>query len=139
MQRATTAEIHLLRGRWSGCGCGRDRRRQCRGGRSSRRRGGQRYARWTSRRLTVEPSDRRQRTAAAAERIRSGRRARGVEALFAPGEPEWRRREHSAGEVMLAPAVAAMLVRYAQELKVSAHPLDASLDHLRKETGDAQA
>jgi LDH2 family malate/lactate/ureidoglycolate dehydrogenase len=81
----------------------------------------------------------RERTAAAAERIRSGRRARGVEALFAPGEPEWRRRERSAGEVTLAPAVAAMLVRYADELKVSAHPLDASLDRLPKESGHAQA
>jgi LDH2 family malate/lactate/ureidoglycolate dehydrogenase len=81
----------------------------------------------------------RQRTAAATERIRSGRRAPGVEALFAPGEPEWRRRERSGGAVSLAPAVAAMLVRYAQELKVSAHPLDASLDQLRKEPDHAQA
>jgi hypothetical protein len=59
--------------------------------------------------------------------------------LFAPGEPEWRRREHSGGAVSLAPAVAAMLVRYAQELKVSAHPLDAFLDQLRKEPDHAQA
>ena len=39
----------------------------------------------------------------AAERIRSTRRAAGVSALYAPGEPEWRRRDRSAGEVHLAP------------------------------------
>jgi LDH2 family malate/lactate/ureidoglycolate dehydrogenase len=81
----------------------------------------------------------RKRAAAAAERIRSARRAPGVDALFAPGEPEWRRRERSAGEVSLTPAVAAMLVRFARELEVSAHPLDRSLAQLAKEPGDAQA
>jgi LDH2 family malate/lactate/ureidoglycolate dehydrogenase len=81
----------------------------------------------------------RKRATAAAERIRSARRAPGVDALFAPGEPEWRRRERSAGEVSLAPAVAAMLVRFARELEVSAHPLDRSLAQLAKEPGDAQA
>ena len=80
----------------------------------------------------------REQAAAAAERVRSSRRAQGVEALFAPGEPEWRRRERSAGEVVLAPAVAAMLVRFAGELGVSAHPLDLSIDQA-KEAGHAQA
>jgi LDH2 family malate/lactate/ureidoglycolate dehydrogenase len=81
----------------------------------------------------------RARTAAAAERIRSGRRAPGVETLFAPGEPEWRRREHAAGKVALAPAVAAMLVRFARELGVSTHPLDLSAAQPAKESGHAQA
>ena len=45
----------------------------------------------------------RQQTAAAAERIRSGQRAPGVEQLFTPGEPEWRRRERSGGQVQLEP------------------------------------
>ena len=78
----------------------------------------------------------RQQAAAAAERIRSGRRAAGVPALFAPGEPEWRRRESAGGTVELAPAVAAMLVRFARELGVSAAPLDA--DPGERTSGDAQ-
>jgi LDH2 family malate/lactate/ureidoglycolate dehydrogenase len=81
----------------------------------------------------------RKRAAAAAERIRSGRRAPGIDTLFAPGEPEWRSRERSGGEVTLAPAVAAMLVRFARELEVSAHPLDFSPNQLAKESGHAQA
>src|SRR5262249_8515300 len=36
---------------------------------------------------------------AAAERVRSGKRAPGVSQLYAPGEPEWRRHESAAGQV----------------------------------------
>jgi LDH2 family malate/lactate/ureidoglycolate dehydrogenase len=61
--------------------------------------------------------------AAAAERLRGGKRAPGVRELFAPGEPEWRKREAAGGKVRLDPAVARMLVRYARELQVSASPL----------------
>src|SRR5712691_1183955 len=81
--------------------------------------------------------DFRAQAAAAADRIRSGRRAPGVEQLFAPGEPEWRNRERSAGTVELAPAVADMLARFARELGVSGAPLDSHLG--RQDTGPAQA
>jgi LDH2 family malate/lactate/ureidoglycolate dehydrogenase len=60
----------------------------------------------------------RQQTVASAERIRSGKRAPGIEQLFTPGEPEWRRREQSGGEVKLEPSVIAMLTRLANELGV---------------------
>jgi LDH2 family malate/lactate/ureidoglycolate dehydrogenase len=59
-------------------------------------------------------------SAAAAARIRSGRRANGVERLFTPGEPEWNRRQNAAGQIRIEPPVAAMLVKYAGELNVSA-------------------
>lgn len=62
----------------------------------------------------------RQQAASAAERIRSGRRAPGVEQLFTPGEPEWRRRARAGGVVQLDSAVVSMLRRYAAELGVSA-------------------
>ncbi len=62
----------------------------------------------------------RRQAAAAAERIRHGRRAPGVEQLFAPGEPEWRRRQNSAGHVHIEPSVVAMLCRFAGELDVAA-------------------
>jgi LDH2 family malate/lactate/ureidoglycolate dehydrogenase len=65
----------------------------------------------------------RKRAAEAAERIRSGRRASGVSTLFAPGEPEWRRRVASQGVVHLAPETARMLARLARELGVPAAPL----------------
>ncbi len=65
------------------------------------------------------------RAAAAAEHIRSGRRAPGVAALFAPGEPEWRTRRSSNDVVHLAPEVAAMLIRMGRELGVRVPPLDA--------------
>jgi LDH2 family malate/lactate/ureidoglycolate dehydrogenase len=55
----------------------------------------------------------------AAARIRGGARAPGVAQLFTPGEPEWRRRQKSGGEVRLDPAVVAMLTRYARELGVA--------------------
>ena len=42
-----------------------------------------------------------QQAAAAAERIRNGKRAPGVEQLFTPGEPEWRRRQRADGKVQL--------------------------------------
>ena len=64
----------------------------------------------------------RAQTAMAAERIRAGRRAPGVERLYAPGEPEWTRRERSAGRVTIDAAVADMLARYAAELNVPAPP-----------------
>ncbi|MCC6780738.1 MAG: Ldh family oxidoreductase [Hyphomicrobiales bacterium] len=70
-----------------------------------------------------DPAVIRSAAAAAAERLRSGKRAPGVERLFAPGEPEWRRRERAGGTVQLAPAVADMLRRMARELGVSAAPL----------------
>lgn len=61
----------------------------------------------------------REQSAAATERIRNGRRAPGIDQLFTPGEPEWRRREQSGGIVDLDPAVAAMLTRFAGELGVT--------------------
>jgi LDH2 family malate/lactate/ureidoglycolate dehydrogenase len=75
-----------------------------------------------------EPAALRAAAAAAAERVRSGKRAPGVARLLAPGEPEWRRREAAGGKVELSPAVCDMLVRVASELGVSAMPLrdDAS-------------
>jgi LDH2 family malate/lactate/ureidoglycolate dehydrogenase len=79
----------------------------------------------------------RARAAAAAERIRVGRRAHGVEALFAPGEPEWRARQASRQEVKLSPEVAGMLLRFARELGVSTDPLAANLHS--KEIRHAQA
>jgi LDH2 family malate/lactate/ureidoglycolate dehydrogenase len=79
----------------------------------------------------------RARAGAAADRIRAGHRAAGVEALFAPGEPEWRRRQDAGQEVHLSPEVASMLVRFARELGVSAEPLDGSLQ--LKESRHAQA
>jgi LDH2 family malate/lactate/ureidoglycolate dehydrogenase len=57
--------------------------------------------------------------AAAAERIRSGKRAPGAAQVFTPGEPEWRRRQRAAGNVALDPPVIAMLRRYAGELGVT--------------------
>jgi LDH2 family malate/lactate/ureidoglycolate dehydrogenase len=83
-----------------------------------------------------DPDGFRLQAAAAADRIRSGRRAPGVKQLFAPGEPEWRRRERSGGAVELAPAVADMLVRFARELRVSAAPLESH--PARQATGHAQ-
>jgi LDH2 family malate/lactate/ureidoglycolate dehydrogenase len=75
-----------------------------------------------------DPSAFRAASAAAAERIRTGKRAPGVLQLFAPGEPEWRKREQAGGQVQLAPAVADMLVRLAREMRVSPVPLAAD-DH----------
>jgi LDH2 family malate/lactate/ureidoglycolate dehydrogenase len=64
----------------------------------------------------------RREAAAAAEHVRSGRRAPGVAQLFAPGGPEWQRRQQSGGYVQLEPAVVAMLTSLAGELGVTATP-----------------
>jgi LDH2 family malate/lactate/ureidoglycolate dehydrogenase len=66
----------------------------------------------------------REQAAAAAERIRSGERAPGVEQLFTPGEPEWRRRQRAAGRVTLEPSIIAMLERFARGLGVSTDLFD---------------
>lgn len=60
----------------------------------------------------------------AAERIRGGKRAPGVAQLFTPGEPEWRRRDRARGQVLVEPAVAAMLQRYAERLGVRPTPFE---------------
>jgi LDH2 family malate/lactate/ureidoglycolate dehydrogenase len=87
----------------------------------------------------VEPAVFRAAAATAAERVRNGRRAPGVARLFAPGEPEWRRRADSGGIVALAPAVADMLVRLAREMQVSAAPLASGGARPIEEPGHAQA
>ena len=65
-----------------------------------------------------DPQQFRAHAAAAAERIRAGKRAPGVAQVFTPGEPEWRRRQRAAGAVTLEPPVIAMLQRYAEQLGV---------------------
>jgi len=67
----------------------------------------------------------RAQAANAAERIRSGKRAPGATQLFTPGEPEWQRRHRSGGQVLVEPAVAEMLQRYAERLGVQPTPFDA--------------
>ena len=86
-----------------------------------------------------DPAALRAAAAAAADRVRSGKRAPGVAQLFAPGEPEWRRRQGAAGQVHLAPAVAEMLTRMARELRVSAAPLAPDDEQSTQEPGHAQA
>jgi LDH2 family malate/lactate/ureidoglycolate dehydrogenase len=71
-----------------------------------------------------DPATFRQHAAAAAERIRSGKRAPGVTQVFTPGEPEWRRRQRAAGHVTLDPPVVATLRRYGGELGVDTGILD---------------
>ena len=68
---------------------------------------------------------------AAADRIRAGARAPGVKRLFAPGEPEWAKRQDAAGRVMLSPAVAETLLRLAKELRVPADALKPSENYER--------
>jgi LDH2 family malate/lactate/ureidoglycolate dehydrogenase len=58
-------------------------------------------------------------SAQAAAHVRNGARAPGVAELFTPGEPEWRRRQRSGGEVRLEPSIVAMLTRYAREFGVA--------------------
>jgi LDH2 family malate/lactate/ureidoglycolate dehydrogenase len=70
-----------------------------------------------------DPASIRTAAASAADRIRGGKRAAGVAQLFAPGEPEWRKRQCAAGQVDLTPAVADMLTQYAREFGLA----DASL------------
>ena len=60
---------------------------------------------------------------AAAERIRTGKRASGIDALFLPGEIEWRRQANAGGKVMLDATVAENLVNLAESLHLSAEPL----------------
>jgi LDH2 family malate/lactate/ureidoglycolate dehydrogenase len=79
----------------------------------------------------------RMRAQGAADRVRASRPAAGVQDVFAPGEPEWRKGEKSAGEVELTPEVAAMLVRLARELNVSPETL-ALLLAQTKGSGHAQ-
>ena len=69
----------------------------------------------------------RQQAAAAAERIRTGQRALGVEQLFTPGEPEWRNRERSGGQVRLESSVMAMLTRIANEVGIKDTPFNQSI------------
>ena len=72
----------------------------------------------------------RQKAAAAAAAVRNGKRAPGVEQLFSPGEPEWRRRE-VAGELLhLEPAIVAMLSRHADELGVSPNPFHLTSENV---------
>ncbi len=66
----------------------------------------------------------RAQAANAAQHIRSGKRAPGVTQLFTPGEPEWRRRDRSGGQVPVDPAVVTMLKRYAESLGVQPTPFD---------------
>jgi LDH2 family malate/lactate/ureidoglycolate dehydrogenase len=73
----------------------------------------------------------RQQTAAAAERIRSGRRARGVEQLFTPGEPEWRRRQGAGGKIHMQPSVVAMLTRLASDLGLTSTPFQTTAKETR--------
>jgi LDH2 family malate/lactate/ureidoglycolate dehydrogenase len=73
----------------------------------------------------------RRNVAEAAERVRSGKRAPGVDHLFTPGEPEWRRRQRAAGQIRVEPAVAAMLMRLASELGVADQPFQNSTKEKR--------
>jgi LDH2 family malate/lactate/ureidoglycolate dehydrogenase len=67
----------------------------------------------------------RAQAASAADGIRHGKRAPGVDQLFTPGEPEWQRHHRSGGQVVLDPAVVVMLQGYAERLGVPATPFDA--------------
>lgn len=73
----------------------------------------------------------REQVAAAAERIRTGKRAAGIDRLFTPGEPEWQRRQCANGRVRVDPAVVAMLKRFAEELGVSDHPFQNTTKDMR--------
>jgi LDH2 family malate/lactate/ureidoglycolate dehydrogenase len=71
-----------------------------------------------------EPDVFRAQAAAAAERIRASRRAPGTDALFTPGEPEWRKRERAGNHVAISVEVAEMLLRIAASLGVSTEPIN---------------
>ena len=86
-----------------------------------------------------DPAAFRAASAAAAERIRAGKRTPGVAQLFAPGEPEWRKREQAQGQVELAPAVADMLKRLAREMGVSPAPLAPDDHHTHEDHRHAEA
>ncbi len=77
--------------------------------------------------------------AAAAQRIRDGERAPGVNELRTPGEPEWRRAQASHSTVLLTPAVADMLIKAAREFDVSAVPLTGHDGRSIREAGHAEA
>ncbi len=66
----------------------------------------------------------RTQAASAAQRVREGKRAPGIDQLFTPGEPEWQRQQRAGGQVSLEPAVVAMLQRYAANLGVTPTPFD---------------
>lgn len=70
-----------------------------------------------------DPSRFRAEAAAAAERIRLGKRAPSVDRLYLPGEPEWQRSKTAGGKVAIERAVADNLIKVAQSLRVSADPL----------------
>ncbi len=78
-----------------------------------------------------DPAKMRAAASAAAERIRVGARAAGVGRLFAPGEPEWLKRQQAAGRVMLSSAVADALRRLANQLRVSPGALALAENHER--------
>jgi len=65
-----------------------------------------------------EPGLFRQQVANAADRIRGGKRAPGIDRLFTPGEPEWQSRQRADGRVKIDPAVLTMLEGLAGELGV---------------------
>lgn len=70
----------------------------------------------------------RAQAAAAANRIRDGKRAPGVAELFTPGEPEWRARQNANRTIRLDGAVARSLIKVAEDLHISAAPLRAIAD-----------
>lgn len=80
----------------------------------------------------------RSQAAAAAQRIRGGKRAPGVSQLFSPGEPEWRTRQSANRRIKLDRAVARTLVNVAQGLNISAEPLLSLSKHHSGEKQDAQ-
>jgi LDH2 family malate/lactate/ureidoglycolate dehydrogenase len=86
-----------------------------------------------------DPAVVRRAAAAAADRIRTSKRAAGVPQLYAPGEPEWRCRERAGDRVELAPAVAEMLNTLARELGVSPMPLAPEAGQPMEEARHAQA
>jgi LDH2 family malate/lactate/ureidoglycolate dehydrogenase len=85
-----------------------------------------------------DPKQFRVQAAAAAQRIRDGKRAPGAAELFLPGEPEWRRAQRAAGNVTIERAVAEKLIKIAQELGISTEPL-STLVHNSLESGHAQS
>ena len=85
-----------------------------------------------------DPSWFRAEAAAAAARIRDGKRAPGISRLFLPGEPEWQRHANANSQVRLDPAVADTLIRIAESLKVSPEPLPAISRATTERTDNAQ-
>jgi LDH2 family malate/lactate/ureidoglycolate dehydrogenase len=78
------------------------------------------------------------RAEAAAERVRNGRRAAGVNRLYTPGSLEWLRRREAAGQVRLGPAVVDMLINEAARFGINAASLLA-IQHDRKDMHHGQA